>query len=279
MHFNLTEAKNYKTIQVVLSGGANVLWTETYTTGYGQHTQTHTVTYRAEETYVNQALTLWKSQDSPDGKIGPGIFDLTFQFTVPQNCLASFKGNYGTISYALYGHIKTGLLRKDHSLSAPITINRLALINLPKLILPATRTNEKVVGCCCAGTNIEFTASLTCTGFCISQPLPLNVSVVNGSGRQLRIRASIQRFSTYRAQGHVKYDVEKMAFIVSPRIPAHSQYTWDTADFIVPTVEPSFEGSSIISMYYVLKVTIVIPWAKNPSLSIPITLGNVPMNN
>ena len=44
----------------------------------------HTVTYQSEETYVHEAKILWSSDQSPNGKIGPGTFNLSFQFEIPK---------------------------------------------------------------------------------------------------------------------------------------------------------------------------------------------------
>ena len=253
-------------------------WTETYTTGSGEHTQTHTVTYRSAETYVNTSVLLWSSEQYGDGKIGPGTFDMPFQVAIPHNCLGSFEGRHGNIRYSLQGHIKTGTFKFDHSISIPITVNRQMDINVPRLSVPAHQSQQKHVGFCCFGTNIEITASLSRTGFCIGHSLPLTVNVVNGSGRRIKMRASIQRHCTFHAQGHTNRSKEKLAVILSPHISAHSQYTWTEGSLVVPMVEPSFVESQIIKMQYYLKVTAVIPWASNSSVMIPITLGNVPLN-
>ena len=253
-------------------------WTETYTTSDGQQIRTHTVTYSAEETYVNRSVILWSSYQSASGKIGPGTFDMPFQVVIPADCLSSFEGGVGNIGYSLQGQVKTGLFKFDHSISVPITVNRQMDINVPQLLVPAHQSQEKQVGFCCFGTNIEITASLSRTGFCIGHNLPLTVNVVNGSGRRIKIRASVQRHCTFRAQGRTRNTHVEVAVILSPHISPHSQYTWQEGGLVVPMVEPSFTESQIIIMQYYLKVTAVIPWAINSSVMIPITLGNVPLN-
>ena len=279
LHFTLTEPKSYKQIFVNLHGRALVKWTETRTSGSGRHTHTYTVAYRAEETYVNTSVLLWSDYQSSNGKIGPGTFNLPFQLEIPSNCFGSFEGRYGNIRYSIQGHIKTGRLKFDHTISIPITVNRKTDINISRLLVPAHRSRQKQVGFFCFGTNVEFTASLSRTGFCIGHSLPLTVNVVNGSGRRIKMRASIQRFCMFHAQGHTRHTREKVAVILSPHISAHSQYTWQEGGLVVPMLEPSFTESQIIKIQYYLKVTAVIPWASNSSVLIPITLGNVPPNS
>ena len=139
-----------------------------------------------------------------------------------------------------------------------------------------SQSQEKQVGFCCFGKNIEFIANLSRTGFCIGHNLPLTVNVVNGSGRRIKMRASVHRHCMFHAQGRTRHTEEKIAAILSPHISPHSQYTWTEGCFAIPMVEPTIEESDIIIMQYYLKVTAVIPWASNSYVTIPITLGNIP---
>ena len=276
LHFMLKESKTYKYIEIRLDGGAQVRWSETH--GSGENAQT--VTYQSKETYVHEARILWSSDQSPDGKIGPGTFDLPFQFVIPPNCLGSFQGSVGSISYILHGLIKTGTFHRDHRIQASIQVSRIMDINIPQLLMPAHQSKKKQVGFFFFGSNVEFTVSLSRTGFCIGHKLPLTVSVVNGSSRRIKMRASIRRYCFYHAQGHTRHDRRVLAAVITHDIAPHSQQTGMTIEnLVVPMVEPSFTESRIIKMQYFLKVTAVIPWARNSSVKIPITLGNVPLNN
>jgi hypothetical protein len=280
LHFTLKESKSYKYIEIRFHGGALVQWTEEHTSGTGENQTTHTVTYQSEETYIHEARILWSSDQTPYGKIGPGTFDLPFEFVIPPNCLGSFKGSVGSISYTLHGLIKTGLLHRDHTTQVPIQVNKIVDINVPRLLIPAHQSKKKQVGFFCFGSDVEFTVSLSRTGFCIGQSLPLIVSVVNGSSRRIKMRASIQRNCHYHAQGSTNHDKRILTDVVTHDIAPHSQQTGITIEHLtIPMVEPSFTESQIIEMQYYLKVIAVIPWARNSSVKIPITLGNVPLNN
>ena len=253
------------------------MWTERR--GNGQSTRL--VTYTSQEYYADEGIILWSCEQAPEGKIGPGTFDLPFQLVIPNTCLGSFKSRYGSISYVLHAHIKTGsLLYGDHKIEVPVTLTKITDINLPHLMMPEQISKQKTVGFNFFGSKINFAVSLSRTGFCIGHNLPVILTVVNGSSRQIKMRVSIRRFCIYHARGHIKIEIEKLVTTVSPNIIAQSQYTWNVEDLTVPMVNPSFsEGSHIIQMQYVLKVTAVIPWAFNSSVKIPITLGNVPLNN
>ena len=278
LHFTLMEARSYKSIEMKIYGGAHVKWCETHTTGYGEYQTTQIVTYESREMYVEDYRVLWSSKQSPDGKIGPGMFSLPFQFTLPATCLGTFKGKWGSITYSLQAKIITGqLLHFDHKVELPFKVKRVTDINLPHLTVPTQQSEETQVGClCCNSGELQFTAKLSRSGCCIGQSLPLSVSVANSSSRHIKMRTSLIRHCTYHATGHMQEASEALVVLLSPEIESHSEYTWNVDKLTVPEVEPSFEGSQIIKVEHTLKVTAVIPWDLNTSVEFPITLGNVP---
>ena len=276
----LDEAKDYKSIEVELHGGAHVHWTETYTVSTGQSTTTYTVPYDAKETYVEQTNVVWNSEESPSGTIGPGTYSYRFEFSLPQDALPSFKGKlYGKIEYIVRGRIRTGhLLQRDPRTEVPIQVNVIRDVNLPEFATSAHQSTQKQVGCCCFASSLEHSVDVTRTGFSIGSNVPMTVNVVNGSSRRIKMRASIKKIVVFYAGGHVRQERSKLAFVLSDDIAPHSQHSWSMGNLVVPTTEPSFEGSAIIKMQYVVKVTALIPWAKNSSVSIPITIGTVPLS-
>ena len=281
LHFTLTEAKSYKYIEIRFYGGAFVRCKGKHTTytGSNQYQSMYTVTHQSEETYVHEIKILWSSDQSPYGKLGPGTFNLPFEFEIPKNCLGSFQGSVGSISYSLQGLIKTGTLLSDHRIQVPIQVNRIVDINIPQLLMPAHQSKKKQVGFFCFGSDVEFTVSLSRTGFCIGQNLPLTVNVLNSSSHQIKMRATIQRYCEYYAQGLANHDERNLACVSTALIAPRSQQVIIIEDLIVPMVEPSFDESRIIKMQHFLKVTAVIPWARNSSVTIPISLGNVPLKD
>ena len=278
MELNLTEAKSYKYIKVRLYGHAHVHWTETRTTGAGNNQRTETISYTANETYVEQTAVLWDSEQTLHGKIGPGSYRFQFQFTIPVDCPSSFQGSVGYIQYHVLGRIGTGLFRFDRRINAPIQVCQIIDINQPQLLAPVRQAQHKQVGClCCVSGNIEFTISLPRTGFCINgDHIPLFVEVVNGSGRSITMRAEISKLVTFYARGKRRFNGSTIALVCSGSILPHSSDNWKPENFIVPTVEPSIATSRIITVEYTLKVWAVVPYAINPSVKIPILLGNVP---
>ena len=151
-------------------------------------------------------------------------------------------------------------------------------INQPHFLIPVQQTQHKQVGClCCVSGNIEFTVNIPRTGFCINgDSIPLSVTVENGSGRSITMRAEISKQVTFYARGSRRFNRNTIALVGSEPILPHSTDTWNPVNFIVPMVEPTISESRIINVEYMLKVWAVVPYALNPTVRIPILLGNVP---
>lgn len=264
LHFTLDEARSYHFITMEFHGSAAT-----------------TIASRSgsTETYVKHTTVLWNHQQSPNGTIGPGTFEFDFQFTLPVNCPGSFEGRGGHINYVLRGNILTG--EKSHlsyKTELPIQVCRTVdvIINLPQLLAPMYRSIQKRVGFSCFGNNVELTVNLPRTGFCVGERLSLTLSVKNNTSRQIKLRATILRMTKYLFETHPVYERDKLAVVVSPEIAPHSPYAWTVDNLTVPLeVVPSFEGSKVIEMRYLLKVIAVIPWARDCAMLFPLTLGNV----
>ena len=229
---------------------------------------------------MKHTTVLWNHQQFPNGTIGPGTFDFDFQFTLPSNCPGSFEGLSGHIKYVLRGNIFSGEnSHLNYKTELPIQVCKTVDVNLPQLMLPIHRSIQKQVGFSCFGNNVELTVNIPHTGFCIGDKLPLTVSVTNNTSRQIKLRATILRMTKYFVQMHPVCERAKLAVAASPEIAPHSLYTWSVEDLTIPQVEPSFEGSAIIQMRYLLKVKAVIPWARECAVLFPLTLGNVPVHD
>ena len=258
-----------------LHGGAHVRWRDG-----GSNSSTR---YYAKETYIDQTIIVWNGDGSPSETIGPGTYSYRFRFSLPQGAAPSFnyKGKYvGKVKYVMSGRIGTRhLLQRDPRIKIPIQVNGIRDVNLPKFATSVHQSSQKQVGCCCCAGSVEHSADVTRTGFSIGSNVPITVNVVNESSRQIKMRASIKKLVMFSAEGETMHERSKLASVLSDDIAPHSQHSWSVDNLVVPTTaEPSFEGSAIIKMQYVVKVTALIPWAKNSSVSIPITIGTAPLS-
>ena len=248
--------------------------------GSGYSTTRH-VPYDTKETYIDQTIVVWSGDGSPSETIGPGTYSYKFRFSLPQSAPPSFKGkHYGKIKYVMRGRIRTGhLFQHDPRIKIPIQVNGIRDVNLPKFATSVHQSTQKQVGCCCCAGSVEHSADLTRTGFSVGSNIPINVNVVNESSYRIKMRASIKKLIIFSAAGQTRQQQSKLSSVLSDHIAPHSQHSWNVDNLIVPTTEPSFERSRILKIQYIVKVTALIPWAKNSSVSIPITIGTVPLSD
>jgi hypothetical protein len=90
------------------------------------------------------------------------------------------------------------------------------------------------------------------------------------------MRAEISKQITYSVRGNHRYNKSIITRANSEAILPHTSSTWSPENFIIPAVETSLSTSRMISIKYILRVWAAVPFAFNPSVMIPIVLGNVP---
>ena len=273
---DVTEPKNYKQISIRFLGTAYVHWTERHTTGSGNHRRTTTRSYTASEPYVDQALALWSSEQSPGGVLAPAQYNWPFSFGIPPNAPSSFEGSVGYIRFSLEGRVGTGLLKFDHVVEVRIPVLQLVSITDPRLLQPQRQETQKTVCClCCASGPVILNVSVPKTGFCIGELFPLHVSIENGSSRQVTLSALITQRVIYTARGHRRFGGKTLISIGSDLIEPHATRNWDPS-VQVPPAEIVHESSChIIQVSYSLTVSAQIPRALNLTTTFPIELGNV----
>ena len=76
-------------------------------------------------------------------------------------------------------------------------------------------------------------------------------------------------------RGHEDISREIMAEITSEAIQPRSSYVWNPTNWIVPALMPTFLGSRIVNVEYILEVAAVIPYALNLSGDISLMMGNL----
>ena len=273
------EPKDYKAIQVKIIGFAHVHWSET--SGTGENRRTHY--YTSHEDYLNTFIRVWdKDTSAGGGQFPAGSYQFPFSLTLIGNNLpASYDGTVGEIKYKIEARvIKDGLLKRDTICETTIKVVNVVEINRPDLLQPKSMEVQKTLCClCCASGPIVITARTPRTGYCILQDsIPVEVSVENGSSREVRqIVASIHKMVHYTAQGHHRYDSLDVATIASEPVPAHNTTVWQPPPLVVPATSATSINCGILQVNYFLRVKAAISWAINPTIDIPLVLGNVPL--
>ena len=286
--------KDYKNIEVRIVGDADVYWTETrHSTGTRHSTtvsgnnhnqRTETVTYHSHETYIDTFVRVWDKEacGSSSFPVGSHSFPFSLQL-VGNNLPPSYEGTVGRIRYTLTSKIvKSGLLKRNKTCEAVLTVASVVDINTPSLQRPKAMEVQKNICClCCASGSIVITARIPRSGCCaVTDAIPLDVIIENGSDRNIcNVAATLRKVVQYTARGKHRYDSVKLASIVSDRITAHGSLAWCPTPLSVPGTVPTILSCEIIKVYYLLDIVASVPWAINPSISFPITIGNVPLQS
>ena len=273
---DVDESKSYNQILIQFAGVSYVHWTESHTTGTGEHRRTETRHYSSSESYVDLTAPLWNSQQSPGGKLAPGQYNWPFSFNIPPNAPSSFEGSVGHIRYHLVGKIVTGLLKFNHSVELRVPVQQLVKISDPRLLQPVRQEVQKTVCClCCASGPIVLTVALPKTGFCIGESLQLHASLENGSNRRLRITANIVQHVVFFAQGHRRHGGKTLVSIGSDEIEARASRNWDPTIQVPHDIDIIHETSCRnINVTYSLTVVCQIPRALNLSNVFNVQFGN-----
>ena len=252
--------KRYKTLEVCLQGKGKVQWSA------------KKVTYSASEVYVNEKLPLWRSEDSPSDTFPVGKHTYQFQFVLPATCPSSYSSHTGNISYKVKGLISTGHFKSDHKVKHPLTVSEFISVT-PSAGVRFEKRKTVRCGLCVSG-DITYNVQLPSTSFIIGEEIPVSWYVENGSGRRVTLRCSLLEKITYFTQGERLCDIN---ILLSQSdlyaIPPHS--VGDTTVHVpIPSYNPIVTRSNIIQSELLLVATVVIPWAINSLIVIPLTVAN-----
>ena len=260
----VNEAKDYKTLVVNLVGKGKVQWTE----GTGQYA----VTYTASEVYVSEKLTLWKSEDSPNGTFPAGRHTYPFQFVLPATCPSSYSSRIGKISYEVEGRISTGLFKFDHTIKH--------LFNVCEVVSFAPSDSvrfekHKTVGCgLCVSGEVSYSVQLPSTSYTVGEEIPVSWYVENGSGRRVTLRCSLKEKIFYSAAGRIYGSVNILAIRSDITVPPNSVSGDTTMQVTIPPCRPAMTRSTIITSEIIMVASVVIPRAINSHIEIPLKIGN-----
>ena len=280
---NDTEPKAYKLIQVALNGEANVHWSESHGSGNNRRT----VHYHGNESFIHCHSVLWdKDRDAAGGKypIGTYHYQFSFQLVAPK-LPPSHNGHTGRITYVVVATVqKEGLLNRNTVVSAPITMANAVAISHPSLQQPRSMEVHKTLCClCCASGPIVITAIVPRTGYCIGRDsIPLEVTIENGSSRNVRqLVAAIVKNVIYRSNGGRMRPVSATIASAASQEPIapHTTLVWKPEVFEVPYTETTSESCNVIKITYCLKVSGTIELGFDPTIKIPLVLGNIPLTD
>ena len=153
-------------------------------------------------------------------------------------------------------------------------------INADQLLKPVYEERETTVHNLLGrqSSPITLCVQLDRSAYCVGEEIRIQAEVQNGSGRDVTLRTKLVRKGQFTAGQHqADHPSMVVATASGPSVASGESSQWRSDSLVIPPTEPTIDTSSYISLYYVLKVSLVIPRARNCTIKIPITIGNVPL--
>ena len=181
----------------------------------------------------------------------------------------SFKGSLGYISYFVGAKVVRSLSKKDIVASVEIPFVETVDIKSDQLLKPVYDGKMKTAyGLLGDSSPITLRVRLDRSGFCIGESITIQADVQNGSGRKVPLQAKLVRkiqFSATDLQADCTSEV--LTTVSGPQIAPGDFWQWNSDSLVVPPTEPTIATCSYISVFYVLKVSVVIPQARNCTIT------------
>jgi len=283
----LSKPKTMKRLEIVLSGNAYVHWTEKTTTGSGNNQTTQTIHYSATDKFFeDMTVHLWGNESGSEEMVA-GEHNFPFHFQLPTNgrLPTSYESDFGTtgyIRYSLKATIVRSGLKCNYNTKKIINVNEIVDVNKPWLTSPLSKSNEKTLCCLwCASGPLILSVTIDRGAYCPNESISISTEVENHSNRRINcVRATLKQVVNMFAGGKSRRHTKSIKRIQDVGIDAHSLSNWSNKLLLVPSTVPTIDilRCYILSVTYVLTITLEIPNSFDLHVEIPVKIGNVPYN-
>jgi hypothetical protein len=285
------EKKKVRSIHLNLVGRAYVKWKEerTETTtggGINDHTtssRTVTVTFKAEESYFNFRVKLWGEEGRGSQRLEAGNYEFPFSLQLPSSPMpSSYESGFGNIRYWLEARLDRPW-KFDHVTKFAFTLLERVDLNAYRdnLIRPLRFENQKTICClCCQSGPVSLAVSIDRGGYCAGENILVTARVENNSNLAVgKLQAKLMCMVNYYARGETKYHEAEVGQMRVASIGSGQTFDWNHEPLPIPACPPTSSTCGIIHIKYVLRVTLVLPFAFNIVATFPITIGTVPFSS
>ena len=246
--------------------------------------------------YINNQVILgdtvqWPNNGVESLQIEGGRHEFPFRFQLPSTSLPTSheieNAGRNRIGYIRYS-IKATLLRSwnllnERNASTTFIVEDIVYVNRPN---PQSIWRQRR-GCCSCFSSGPISVSVTTDkgGYLPFELLTLNVKVENNGNRRITgVLASLIKRVTYygktedcRMSPGNFFNSTVLRTVEGLGAKPGGQINW-TDSMYIPRVTPTtLDNCRIITVSYQLSVKVVIAWAKNIIINVPIVIGNAPV--
>ncbi|CAH3024953.1 unnamed protein product [Porites evermanni] len=237
--------------------------------------------YSNSETYLDTLATLFGKdlgQSGDDPVLQPGEYSFPFQFLIPNIIMpASVELKHGHVRYWLKG-IMDRPWRFDIITIAAVTILKYVDINIPQLLRPCQKEEDRNVGfLCCVSGSLSTTFCTDRGGYCPGESIRVSTVIDNKSKNEVvGLKIQLLRIIVLIAScGTATHWEDKVASIskegVKPGDTLVSQL-----QLPVPSVPQTMQSCSCLKISYLLRLKVRVKGASDSKLYIPIIIGTLP---
>lgn len=306
----LAHAKETSGMVVVLRGESYVYWTGWENTIRGPGVYQKRSTYRCSSTYElinNLAIRIFGDGHRLE-RIAAGRHEFPFRFQLPSDKVLPRTYEYhkptdgsptGYIKYTIEASFMLSQ-NTSYTTQVDVPVNEVVDTNLPHLSSPLSASKTKS-GCllCCNFGPVSLSVRTDRGGYCHGDSIRISMEVRNNSSRRIRaVQAILRQKAIFRGryiqnyrhrqlQNIVVYThkTKAMQMIEDNDIAANNDqeiYNWNDRPLVIPTAEAdptlvtTIANCENLEISYDLVVSLIIQRARNLSVKLPITIGNIP---
>ncbi|XP_075145124.1 arrestin domain-containing protein 17-like [Haematobia irritans] len=276
---NTESVKDIRNIRIRFLGESKVSWSETERRRRSDgHYHSHTVYYRANEVYVDNA-TLVRGA----GKLPKGTYTFSFNIFLPLACPTSCEGRYGHTRYALWLIIDRPL-RFDNEFSKPLTVLRTADLNLnPAFKVPVQAEEIASLGCWpCSSGKITYILRVPFGAYAAGQTLRYSLLIQNQSmsdisGFEVEFNELVT-FTAHTPRHKTRETNTTLAHQVREEQCLRLSNRQIDGELVLPSLPPDTEGMGIIRVQHTLDFELEVDGCHtNKTISVPIFIGTIPI--
>lgn len=268
----LAKPKKLREFVVTIAGLAEVSWTE-------KESDDKTTTYRGSEQLLEVVRVLIRPKGSDTIEIPAGTHVYKFECALPATLPTSFEEYHGHIRYTVTATIVRPWKFNQSSKAAFTVLKPLDLNVAPEAVRQPARVEFIKRFCCwpCSSGPLQIAVGTPIAGYVPGQVINVTILLDNKSSVAVNsLLTKLVRIVTYisscgRTNGDTKSIASVESMVTDDRTSRYQQH------LVVPSVAPNID-CSVLKVTYELVVTIKVGCCRiNPRLTIPLTIGTVPI--
>ncbi|XP_038852931.1 arrestin domain-containing protein 3-like [Salvelinus namaycush] len=203
--------------------------------------------------------------------ISPGRHVFPFTFQIPdRNIPSTFKARRGNIVYSLEAKLSRSM-KVDKTAKTKFTFISKADISLPALMEPQHGTKDKDIVFFASG-NISMSIHTEKMGYQQGEAIKILVEIHNNSTRTVTPNFYLYEEQSFFAKHKRKFYTIDIIKERGDPVTASTRQTVTKVLTIPPQLPVSLLDCSILKLEYRLKVTLDVPMAKDPEVTLPLVI-------